>query len=680
MNFLFPLYLYGLGLLAIPIIIHFFNFQRAKRVYFTNVAFLKTVKEVTNSRNRLKNILVLLARLLFLLFLVLAFARPYLPNDTASEDEALASGNYVSIYLDNSYSMQNEQDGKRLYDLAIDYADQIGQAFPKSAVYQLIDNSFESNMSYFSARDRLSEKLSTLAFCNIGRQLNDVYNRQLDAITTNTSGTGNHVFWVSDFQKHNLPDLSTIQLDSNQNHYIIPMLPNQNTNLFVDSIWLETPFVKQKENSIINIKIRNNGAEAVDNKAVKLFLDNKQVSTATINLPENGSQTLKMNFAVAEAGQKDGKITIEDYPVTFDNDYFFVLKVAPKIKIVSITGDDNPYVKEVFSGESFFEAQNFSINAIDYNALATADLVVLSNLKEIDNALQVALQRALAKEASIVVFPSEQADLSSYMSGLQLNLQAKKFTLDGTPDAVAAPDARNPFFDGVFAKIQANMSMPEAIPVVTWTGIGQNLLKYKSGQPFLSSISNGKGSIYLFASPLKSRFSNLPKHAIFVPIMYKMALASKTESERLAYTFDEDLATVSLEGVNKGDVFKLKEQEVEFIPSQRVVGNELKINIPKTNMEANTYELRNSKTDQLVGQVAFNYTQQESRLEYYTLEELRTHFKEYKNVQIFDNIDPDRFAQTFQNQNIAQPLWRYALIFALLFLLAEILIIRFWKK
>lgn len=679
MNFLFPIYLYGLGLLAIPIIIHFFNFQRAKRVYFTNVAFLKTVKEVTNSRNRLKNILVLLARLLFLLFLVFAFARPYLPNEAVSDGESLASGKYVSIYLDNSYSMQNEQDGKRLYDLGINYADQISQAFPKSTVYQLIDNSFESNMSYFSNRERLSEKLSTLEFCNIGRQLPDVYARQIDAIQSNTSGKGNHIFWVTDFQKRNLPDLSQLAIDSNQNHYLLPLLPNTNANLYVDSVWLETPFVKIQENSIINIKINNIGDEPMDNKALKLFLDGKQVSSATVSIPENGSQTLKLNFAVSDAGQKEGRISIEDFPVTFDNDYYFVLKVAPTINIVSISEDDNPFVKEVFSGETFFAVKSFSTNAVDYAAVASADLVVLSNLKEVDNALQTALQKALTNQSSVVVFPSEQADLASYMSALQLNMQAKKFNLEGKPDAVAAPDPQNPFFDGVFAKVQANMSMPDGVPVVGWNAVGDPLLKFKSGQPFLSNINVGQNNVFMFAVPLKLPFTNLPKHAIFVPIMYKIALSSKAESERLAYSFNEELATVVLDGVKKGDVFKLKDNEVELIPSQRIVDKELSISIPKTNMAANTYEIRNSQTDVMVGQIAFNYAAEESRLDYYSLDELKEYFKDYKNVQIFESIEPERFAQTFQNQNVSKALWRHALVLALFFLFVEVLLIRFWK-
>ncbi|SFF53272.1 N-terminal double-transmembrane domain-containing protein [Thermoflexibacter ruber] len=66
MTFLYPTFLFAIGLIAIPIIIHFFNFQRPKKVYFTNIDFLKQVKAISNSRNKLKNLLVLLARCLFI--------------------------------------------------------------------------------------------------------------------------------------------------------------------------------------------------------------------------------------------------------------------------------------------------------------------------------------------------------------------------------------------------------------------------------------------------------------------------------------------------------------------------------------------------------------------------------------------------------------------------------------
>jgi hypothetical protein len=75
MQFLFPWFLAALLALAIPVVIHLFNFRRFKTVYFSNVKFLKEVKEETASRSKLKHLLVLAARMLALAFLVFAFAQ-----------------------------------------------------------------------------------------------------------------------------------------------------------------------------------------------------------------------------------------------------------------------------------------------------------------------------------------------------------------------------------------------------------------------------------------------------------------------------------------------------------------------------------------------------------------------------------------------------------------------------
>src|SRR6185436_2341014 len=102
MKFANSYFLFALFALAIPIIVHLFNFRKFKRVFFTNVRFLKEVRQDTQARNKLKHLLILACRLLAVLFLVLAFAQPYLPRDNG----AVRTGDkVVSIYIDNSYSM-----------------------------------------------------------------------------------------------------------------------------------------------------------------------------------------------------------------------------------------------------------------------------------------------------------------------------------------------------------------------------------------------------------------------------------------------------------------------------------------------------------------------------------------------------------------------------------------------
>ena len=101
MQFLYPTFLFALSAIAIPIIIHLFYFRRFKKVYFTNVRFLKEVKEETSARQKLRNLLVLLLRCLAIAFLVFAFAQPFIPRDVEVKQGQQA----VSVFVDNSFSM-----------------------------------------------------------------------------------------------------------------------------------------------------------------------------------------------------------------------------------------------------------------------------------------------------------------------------------------------------------------------------------------------------------------------------------------------------------------------------------------------------------------------------------------------------------------------------------------------
>ena len=97
MQFLYPTFLFALAALAIPIIIHLFHFRRFKKVYFTNVRFLREVKEETSARRKLRNLLVLLMRCLALAFLVFAFAQPFIPRETDVKKGEKA----ISVFVDN---------------------------------------------------------------------------------------------------------------------------------------------------------------------------------------------------------------------------------------------------------------------------------------------------------------------------------------------------------------------------------------------------------------------------------------------------------------------------------------------------------------------------------------------------------------------------------------------------
>ncbi|HEX6972749.1 MAG TPA: BatA domain-containing protein [Vicinamibacterales bacterium] len=104
MNFLFPAFLLGALAVAIPIALHFFRRDAAPEVPFTAVRLLQRSPLERSRRRRLRDILLLAARVAALLLLAIAFARPYLAGAAGS-----AAGLRI-VAIDRSFSMAGRFD------------------------------------------------------------------------------------------------------------------------------------------------------------------------------------------------------------------------------------------------------------------------------------------------------------------------------------------------------------------------------------------------------------------------------------------------------------------------------------------------------------------------------------------------------------------------------------------
>ena len=687
MSFLFPSFLWGLLAVSVPIAIHFFNFRRTKRVYFTNVAFLKAVETQTSSFRRIKHWLILAARVLAVACLVLAFAQPFLPGKNES---GISRQGITSLYLDNSYSMQNEENTKRYLDIATGRLGDLLAVFRNNTSLQLLTNDFSAPEQALVTADKIRDRLTTINLSHTPRALGEVYRRQQNLIARHATAGQNQLFWFSDFQKSTAGDLSKINVDSTSRLFLVPVQGTVEKNIFVDSVWLNTPFIRELQNNILFVKVSNSGTEVAENTVVKLYLDETQVSTASVDVPANGSANAQFNFSIKGRGYKKGRITFDDFPVTFDNEHYFVLNASPVINVVHLYGQlsGGRYIENVFDNDSLFSTKSFSVQNADVGQLRTADLVVLEGVEQPSGSLRAALDDFVKKGGSLAIIPPSSPDVAAYgpfLASLRVGgLQVK----EGTPQPLPLnmPDRNSPFFSDVFEESirkENNVNMPSASPTWQWGSSESVLLALRSGQPYLSQSSVGRGKLYLFAAPLASAYGNVAQHALFVPVMYKLAALS-VRAQRTAYSFDEDNLAVNVSDPNPNAVYKLRRDKTELIPVQRLNGTELILELPKSNqlsadqsVDAGYYELVNDgKTEQLL---ALNHDNAESKLDYYTPTELRAAFSGKKNVQVFDKINDAAFAREFENQNLGTSLWRYFLIAALVFLLVEILLIRFLK-
>ena len=266
MQFLYSAYLFGLLFIGIPVIIHLFNFQRAKKVYFTNVIFLKAIQEESNSYNKLKNILILLSRILLIIFLVLTLSQPYFSNNTSQATKQQYQ--YVNIYLDNSHSLENKRSDKYLLYAGVDYVEKISNLFSPQSRFQLISNDFSGYPNNFDSKKKILGKLEEFTYANVGRTLKKVSETYLDVIHPNLS---HHVFLLSDFQKSTIGNLLQLTWDSLHHYYIIPLTPDSKSNVYIDSVWLENPFIRPLENNLCYVRIVNTGDENLKDKIIKLY-------------------------------------------------------------------------------------------------------------------------------------------------------------------------------------------------------------------------------------------------------------------------------------------------------------------------------------------------------------------------------------------------------------------------
>ena len=154
MRFLYPNMLWGLLALLIPIVIHLFNFRRHKLVYFSNTAVLRSIQQENAKTRKLKYLVTLLLRCLFIAALVLAFAFPYRPEKQLNVN---TENTLIGVYIDNSMSMKGQSQRTTMIEDARQSARDLVHKLNPSNRYLLMTNSFEIQNEYPMNQEEITD-------------------------------------------------------------------------------------------------------------------------------------------------------------------------------------------------------------------------------------------------------------------------------------------------------------------------------------------------------------------------------------------------------------------------------------------------------------------------------------------------------------------------------------------
>jgi len=671
MNFLYPGFLFSLLAIAIPILIHLFNFRKFKKVYFSNVRFLKAAKEQNSSREELKNLFVLACRILAIIFLVLAFARPYWSSETGIRSE---NGNLINIYLDNSYSMESVNKDGSLLDEAKRRAKAIAKGFLPNDKFQLSTNDFEGRHQRLVSYEELLNLIDEVKISSVHRTLQQVINRQ-QAVNAGSRNIFSYV--LSDFQTQftgrkkitSAPDnhLSLVRLNANA----IP-------NISADSIWSLSPAHKPGDQERFVVRLRNYSAEDGKDIPLKLSVNNQQRAVARINIPAGKSVTDTLSFGGLSAGWQKAVLNIKDFPVTFDDELKFSFKVNSGMQILHINGDPaEKHINALFAGDSYFKLTVMPESAINYSTFSTYNLIMVSGLKEPSSGLAQELKGYLKNGGSVVLFPdldNKPADFSAFLRELSLP-GISGLRQDTT--SVSNIDLKSNVFNDVFEEIPSKLDLPKVNRYFAYTKNSnsnqQDILSFPNGLPFFICYRNGEGQLYLSATSLQAQDSNLPQHPIFVPLIYKIAFNS-VQDLPLYYTVGKDnLLSAPQIYSDPNASLRLIAGKQEVIPEVRQVPGKTQLYVADQIRKSGFYELYQSGVQQY--SYAFNENRAESDMHYTddkTLEQL------FDDKKIAVNTTKGDLPLNAVKNNHSD-LWKLCLVLCAVFLAAEALFIRFFN-
>ena len=675
MQFLYPLFLVGALSLAIPVILHLFYFRRFKKVYFTNVRFLKEVKEETSSRSRLRNLLVLLMRLLAFLFLVLAFAQPFIPRGEAVKKGIKA----VSVYVDNSFSMSALSQDAPLLEQAKARAREVVKSYNTEDRFQVISNEFSGRQQRLVSQEDALAAIEEIRLAPDARNLSAVLERQKQALSLGK--TDNLIaYQLSDFQK-SACDIAQYA-DSTVELNLMPLQAVRERNISIDSVWFEAPVQMLNQTNPLFIRLHNHSDEPAENIRLSIQYEGQTKPVGEFAIPARSTLTDTFNLTILRTGWREAKLSLTDYPVQFDDHYFFSFQVAEKVRVLTIyEGNTNRYLDAALRGLPQFESSQQPIQGLDYSKFSSHQLIVLNDVTTISSGLVSELLRYADQGGNVLVFPNRNLNLANLREFMKAFSASEPQEFEQRLRQVSEVNTEEFIFKDVFENKSANLRLPSVQGSFRFArGAGQQgepLLSFRDGGPYLAKFKTGKGHLYLCASPLAEEFNNLVSNGeIFIPMLYKMAISAGNDL-RIAYTIGRDeLLEARHQGGGAEMVYKMTGKEEEFIPEQRVVGNSVYLDVNGQVREAGHYQLF-LQPGETVQEFSFNYDRKESQLEYFDAEGLKKFAGPLANV--ITATDEAVLAAKIEEQSRGMVLWRWCIILALLFLAAEVFILRLWK-
>jgi hypothetical protein len=645
MQFFNPSILYALLALLVPIIVHLFKLRKFKRVDFTNIAFLKKVEIESRKSAQLKKWLTLLSRLLLFTCLVLAFAQPYfhLDNEVNEETE-------LTIYIDNSFSMQAK--GKR-GSLLEEAQQSVINSLSEGQHIHLVTNT----NSYRNLE--INEATSEILNINYTATQTSLENKVQRAKSLQSSTkTSKKIVIVSDFEGVNQSELTDV-LESEASLLLVQLQSEVTANTWIQQVEL----IGDRFQPELSVQLATNKISPKNKEEIALSVLDGDEILARKSLSFEGKSTEDIVIPLAKNTIEEGIVSIEAEGLLYDKTFYFSLSDRVQIQIKHVfEKEPASFMKRIYNSPRF-NYEQIELNNFDFSELSNTQLLIVDNLSKISKIQEAQLLDFVSNDGTLVIIPSTQTDINSYASLLQsLELPQFKLKIENSV-AITNINESHPLFEGVFEDQVSNFDYPTIASYYPLSFAVKPVISLVNNEAFLFNKEN----TYVFSANIHSSNSTLSKSPLVVPIFYQMAIQSM-DSDKIALMIESEERIKIPINTSSESPIRLVNANESVIPKQQSYVNSIEIFASNYPSNAGNYEMFYDEAS--LGRLSFNFARNQSDNQYL----IPTSF-------VNDNFtkSTQQMKEILRLQPKVNEVWQWFLIFALFFMFAEFLILRFIK-
>jgi hypothetical protein len=675
MQFVYPLFLWALAAISIPIIIHLFHFRRYKKIVFSDIRFLQQLQEQNKSKQKLKDLLVLLCRILAVSALVLAFAQPFIP---LGQNSKIGGSNVVSVFVDNSFSMNAQGSDGALFEMAKNKARAIVNAYDNHDKFQVLTNNLSGSEQRVVNKTEALARIDNIEPTAASANLLDVWAKQNTAFLSEGNGYF-HTYIISDFQYTQFK-LNGLKPDSVIHYNFIPVENKLAQNVSIDSVYINTPFVKANEPVALQIKLTNHGQTAVEGLVVKVTLNKVQKALLNVNLA--AGESVVAEAAVTQTGDtwQEGEVNITDYPVTFDDKLFFALKPTTQHHILHIGKVTNKFINAVYANDANYLLTQNSFGNINYQDFNKYNLIIVDEPTEWSSGLSNELSNYLDQGGQVLIIPSSENGtvMNSFVTTIGLPAYGN---IINQSLKVTSVNNQHVLFKDVFKQRSGNTDYPVVsmhYPLQKQSNTrGKAVVTLNNGNDLLWQTAVKKGNVYQLALPLIDAYSNLQQHSLFVPMMLNMALGTQ-KNKPIYYVIKQNkqaFLPTDKTVTQKLIVVKSAQQELiteaTLYQGQKVIQTEA-INSP------GWFKVTEKGSSNVLAVLAFNDNRTESSMKFLSEDDIKAQTESFNKVAV-NTADAQVLGAQISSELSGKQLWRWFIMIALLFLFTEIALLRIMR-